>query len=131
MEQYQVNEISETNDITDVNADNRIEEWEQRIQEADSSGLTRLQWCEANGISPRRFYYWQKKIREAQDADAVDPDHPSSKVGTFCELDLPSIMSGGENGMTATGVSDALILECGPFRLQIPQAFLVEVMKHA
>ena len=110
---------------------NRIEEWTQLLQEADSSGLTRKQWCEQNGISQWKFYYWQKKIREEQQEDVKDTDHPASKVGTFCELDLPAVMSEVANVQSEELPGDALILECGPFRLQIPQAFLVEVLKNA
>lgn len=110
---------------------NRIEEWTQLLQEADASGLTRKQWCEQNGIPQRKFYYWQKRIREEQNEGIKDADHPGSKVGTFCELDLPAVMSKGTHAQSGELPEDALVLECGPFRLQIPQAFLVEVLKNA
>lgn len=128
MEQYGVKEF---NDIEGVNSANNIEEWERLLQEADNSDMTRLQWCEANGISPRRFYYWQRKIRETQNDDTEYPSHSPGKVGTFCELDLSSIKVKEKNCMADGGAKDMLLLECGPFRLQIPQAFLMEVLKNA
>ena len=81
---------------------NRIEEWTQLLQEADASGLTRKQWCEQKGIPQRKFYYWQKRIREEQKEEVNGTDHPASKVGTFCELDLPAVMSKGINSFLCT-----------------------------
>lgn len=112
-------------------AANRIKEWTKLLQEADASGLTRKQWCEQNGIPQRKFYYWQKRIRGEQNEDGKDADQPASKVGTFCELDLPAVMSKGTIAQPGEHPADALVLECGSFRLQIPQAFLVEVLKNA
>lgn len=111
---------------------NRIEEWKRLLQEADDSELTRKQWCKEKGIPERKFYYWQKKIRGGESADAEDAGPSSSRVGTFCELEIPMSLFEGSAPSAAVDVSsDALILECGPFRLQIPQAFLMEVLKNA
>lgn len=42
----------------------RTQEWICIVQAWNSSGLTKKQWCEENGVSLRQFFYWQKKIRE-------------------------------------------------------------------
>jgi len=109
----------------------RIEEWTKLLQEADESRLTRKEWCKQNGITLRKFYYWQKRIRELQDAGAEETDHPTSRVGTFCELDLSAVLADEASTQIGECPADALVLECGPFRLQIPHAFLVEVLKNA
>ena len=126
-QQCEVNEIKE---IREANATNSIEEWLQLLQDADNSDMTRKQWCEANGISLRRFYYWQQKFREHDQPDDIAEENGGSQVGTFCELQIPVARVGDGDNVPADH-PDALILECGPFRLQIPQAFLVEVLKHA
>lgn len=42
----------------------RAQEWFRTIQACNDSGLSKRQWCEENGISIRKFYYWQRKIRK-------------------------------------------------------------------
>ena len=41
----------------------RSQEWISIIQACNVSGQSKRQWCEENGISTRKFFYWQKKIR--------------------------------------------------------------------
>ena len=41
----------------------RTQEWFSIIQACNTSGQPKKQWCEENGISIRKFFYWQKKIR--------------------------------------------------------------------
>jgi len=43
----------------------RLSKWAQLIQECRCSGKTIAQWCEENDISPRKYYYWLKCVREA------------------------------------------------------------------
>ena len=33
------------------------------IQECNSSGLTKREFCQQRGISEKSFYYWQRKLR--------------------------------------------------------------------
>ena len=42
----------------------RTQEWFGIIQACNASGQTKRQWCAENGVSERKFFYWQKKIRE-------------------------------------------------------------------
>ena len=42
----------------------RTQEWFGIIQACNASGQPKRQWCEENGVSVRKFFYWQKKIRE-------------------------------------------------------------------
>lgn len=42
----------------------RTQEWFCIIRTCNASGLSKKQWCEENGVSVRKFFYWQKKIRE-------------------------------------------------------------------
>lgn len=42
----------------------RLSKWIGIIQEAASSGMTKVAWCEQHGIRRRQFYYWQKRLQE-------------------------------------------------------------------
>lgn len=42
----------------------RAQEWFCIIQACNASGLSKKQWCEENGVPLRKFFYWQKRIRE-------------------------------------------------------------------
>lgn len=41
----------------------RCEQWTQIINECLASGLSKAKWCEANGVSEKAFYYWQRILR--------------------------------------------------------------------
>lgn len=38
-------------------------EWERRIAEYKTSGLSQVKYCEANGLSIHQFRYWMKRMR--------------------------------------------------------------------
>ncbi|MDO5522366.1 MAG: hypothetical protein Q4G58_17875 [bacterium] len=42
--------------------------WEQRIDEANKSGMTIKDWCEKNGISKHKYSYWKHKIITMKEA---------------------------------------------------------------
>ena len=43
----------------------RINEWSEMVKDCRSSGLTVQQWCGANGINIKTYYYRLRKVREA------------------------------------------------------------------
>ena len=38
----------------------RCERWLKIINECLASGMKKSEWCKANGISDKSFYYWQR-----------------------------------------------------------------------
>ena len=40
----------------------RLLEWSQRVADCRQSGLSVNRWCEENGIIPKTYYRWQKKV---------------------------------------------------------------------
>jgi len=42
----------------------RLAQWVPIIKECNNSGMTKKAWCIANNINEKRFYYWQRKVRE-------------------------------------------------------------------
>lgn len=41
----------------------RCEQWTQIISQCLESGMSKKDWCNANGISEKAFYYWQRILR--------------------------------------------------------------------
>lgn len=39
------------------------ERWTHIINECLSSRMSKVKWCEANGVSEKAFYYWQRILR--------------------------------------------------------------------
>lgn len=51
----------------------RLSEWAARIADQQSSGLSVPQWCEKNGITTHKYFYW-KRLLKSQVVDQVLPD---------------------------------------------------------
>ena len=43
----------------------RLSHWARLIQSRNQSGLSVIEWCRNNGTSPKTFYNWQRRVREA------------------------------------------------------------------
>ena len=42
----------------------RLSQWAPIVKECHASGMSIRSWCALNDVDEKRFYYWQKKIRE-------------------------------------------------------------------
>lgn len=42
----------------------RRQQWAAIINECLASGMKKTQWCRENGVSEKRFFYWQRKLRD-------------------------------------------------------------------
>jgi hypothetical protein len=43
----------------------RMQQWAQIIKTCRDSGITVKAWCAQNGVHPKSYYYWLRKIRTA------------------------------------------------------------------
>lgn len=43
----------------------RLQQWAQIIRTCRDSGMTVKDWCAQNGVHPKSYYYWLRKIRTA------------------------------------------------------------------
>ena len=43
--------------------DIRAQQWMQTIRACNTSGMRKVDWCQANGVSLKSFYNWQKRLR--------------------------------------------------------------------
>ena len=59
-------------DVLAVRDEYRAQTWAMLIQECNSSGLTKREFCQQRGISEKSFYYWLRKLR-SQMAEAAGP----------------------------------------------------------
>lgn len=41
----------------------RLQQWSKIISECLASGQNKTAWCRQNGISDKKFFYWQKILR--------------------------------------------------------------------
>ena len=54
-----------TTRITEIKNKVSLKEWQQRVVDCQSSGMSAKAWCQANGISTGSYYYHLRKIRES------------------------------------------------------------------
>ena len=43
----------------------RLVHWAEIMRQRTESGLNIIKYCKREGIEPNRYYYWQRKLREA------------------------------------------------------------------
>ena len=76
----------------------RIEHWTQIMNECLNSGMNKTEWCRANGISDKQFFYWQRILRKeafaastSKDLSVItDPaDETSPQKISFAEISIP------------------------------------------
>lgn len=72
----------------------RLDEWHKLICEAEASGMSKIEWCRANGISQKQYYYWRRKVRKAEGTENITARKPVSSAVTdesaFLELLPPT-----------------------------------------
>ena len=104
----------------------RTRQWYEIILEANSSPLSKKEWCRQNSISLKSFYYWQRKFRQAESEKLLEitpsiparleekPERPSSVEVPLYTLDPQDRMhySGAE-------VIPELIMQKGAYHLLI------------
>ena len=66
----------------------KLQHWATLIQECRASGVMIKDWCEQNNINKDRFYYWQRKVREAACQAVTETTIPAQR---FAEV--PSVIS--------------------------------------
>ena len=82
-------ETTMTQSIVEIKRKADREEWQQRIQECQNSGLTVRKWCEEHGISTGSYYAQLRKIRERylEEHQLVSLNNPISSSG---EIEITS-----------------------------------------
>lgn len=54
--------------------------WQQRLAKLDASGLSVTAFCRQAGITPAKFYYWSRRVRESGSATGRKRPDLSTRV---------------------------------------------------
>ena len=85
-----------TTAITEIKSKVSLQEWQQRILDCQSSGMSVKAWCQANGISTSSYYFHLRKIRESvleeNQIIPLEPPKPVSSTGIRIESDSITII---------------------------------------
>lgn len=68
-----------------------LQSWDTILSEQADSGLTKKAFCEQRGLNAATFYYWQRRLRTAQEEQAAGFQRllpPTDHELTVC---LPSV----------------------------------------
>lgn len=69
----------------------RLLEWSQRVIDCRQSGMTVKSWCEENGIVPKTYYRWQKKVfAEMVEQRRLQLEETPESVERICFAELPA-----------------------------------------
>ena len=63
----------------------RTRQWYEIVLEANSSPLSKKEWCRQNSISLKSFYYWQRKLRQ-KEAEKLRDVTPAALTCLNCIL---------------------------------------------
>lgn len=78
-----------TTAITEIKSKVSLQEWQQRILDCQSSGMSVKTWCQQNGISTGSYYFHLRKIRESvleeNQIIPLEPPKPVSSTGIRIE----------------------------------------------
>lgn len=55
-----------------------LQQWSILIQDCMNSGKTIRAWCDEKGLTPRKYYYWLRRVREEYFDDAIKELHEHS-----------------------------------------------------
>ena len=79
----------------------RLQQWSKIISECLASGQNKTAWCRQNGISDKKFFYWQKILRreayaltETSNDKTLIPVTAQPPTIPFVELKLEQTASG-------------------------------------
>ena len=67
-------------DTQKVTSKYRLSQWMQVIRERQSSGRTIKDFCKEKGISRNKYFYWQRKIRNAACEELVKSEEPTNLI---------------------------------------------------
>ena len=89
----------------------RIEHWTQIMNECLNSGMNKTEWCRANGISDKQFFYWQRILRK--EAFAASTSKEFSVITDPADETSPRIRKGSVSVEISNSVSAELLSRIG------------------
>lgn len=62
--------------MDEITTNVRYAQWAEIIAAANTSGMSKRQFCLQNGLKPKSFYYYQRKIRQKAYGMLQDSEEP-------------------------------------------------------
>ena len=104
----------------------RTRQWYEIVLEANSSSLSKKEWCRQNSISPKSFYYWQRKFRQAESEKLLEitpsiPARLEEKPERLSSVEVPLYALDPQDRMhySRAEVIPELIMQKGAYHLLI------------
>lgn len=97
----------------------RLQQWAEIIQTQLSSGMNKRDWCRENGIPEKRFYYWQRRVRNdlyESGAGALVPAEGSNHPAL---IELP--VARGCRNMAGASFNPAAVITVGNISVGITE----------
>ena len=104
----------------------RLTKWAELLREQKSSGMNIKNWCEAQGVSRARYFYWQKKLRESVCAELTNREKPageSPQGWALCRADTGTQM---HETAEESGISAQLTIEVSGIRITAGSEYPVD-----
>ena len=64
-------------ELRQINEQNKLAIWAERVTECRNSGQSVLAWCKEHGICSQTYYKWQKRLFSVGKTAIVNVDPPS------------------------------------------------------
>lgn len=77
----------------------RVAEWKEKVAACRGSGQTVRGWCEEQGISPKKYYYWERAVLAEAEKQMVSVE--SSRRPNFVSVPALPEQRGPEGERTA------------------------------
>jgi transposase-like protein len=90
-------------------AQEKAEQWRERIAEQQSSGLSVKQFCKERGLSSWSFYKWRKQLREAGPVRFALVERGTPREPGATNADLEVVFATGERLRIRRGVDGATL----------------------
>ncbi len=112
------------NEITQI----RLANWASLIKQRTESGMTVKQWCQANDVNEKSYYYYLKRLRQAALSETpVSNDEANISSGGFTRI--PSAQTTSDVALRIKRGST--VIEVSGDAPDTILSFLKEVMIHA
>ena len=95
----------------------RLENWAAVMEDRRASGLSVREYCEGTGIRKSSYYYWQRKLREAVNAEMKQGNDVTASIDT---LEFVEVQLAAQPAPAATQVSthwSQVCIESGDVRI--------------
>ena len=66
-------------ELRQLNEQNKLAIWAERVTECRNSGQSVLAWCKEHGICSQTYYKWQKRLFSVGKTAIVNVDRPGVK----------------------------------------------------